>query len=369
MFILAISTIYTNYIANQLAQEERNRASIWATTMLRLNTSTTSNIEDDLNLDISYESEILQKMQHGIPIIIINEIGEISDSANFPEGADLEKELQKMKNSDIAPIEGVGYARYIYYRHSRLLTLLTYFPILQLIFFAVFAGIGYFLFSSARKSEQNLVWVGMAKETAHQLGTPISGIIGWIDHLKMMYPDEQDMIDVLDELGNDADRLNLIADRFSKIGSEPKLDPKNIYAELDDCRQYMQKRASRRVVFDFPSPDQNLTVNINSHLFAWVVENLLRNALDAMDGKGEISAKVTEESEYINIDISDTGKGIPTNKQKTVFEPGFTTKKRGWGLGLSLAKRIIESYHSGRIFVKRSVVGEGTTFSIKLPKG
>jgi len=190
--------------------------------------------------------------------------------------------------------------------------------------------------------KQNQVWVGMAKETAHQLGTPISGIIGWIDHLRMLKPEEEEVQEVLDELGNDVERLNLIADRFSKIGSEPKLTPINIYQELDACRNYMQRRASRKTVFDFPSPDKSLNVKINPPLFAWVVENLLRNALDAMDGKG---------------------------KFKTVFEPGFTTKKRGWGLGLSLAKRIIESYHSGRIFVKKSGIDQGTTFVIKLPKG
>ena len=161
----------------------------------------------------------------------------------------------------------------------------------------------------------------------------------------------------------------MIADRFSKIGSEPKLSAINIYQELEACRNYMQRRASRKTVFDFPDPNQELKAQINPPLFAWVIENLLRNALDAMDGKGKISARVMEEDRFVSIEISDTGKGIPANKHKTVFEPGFTTtKKRGWGLGLSLAKRIIESYHSGRIFVKKSGIGEGTTFAIKLPK-
>lgn len=362
MLILAISTIYTNYITTQLADEVRSKVDLYSKTFEKIKTMS---LEDD----VTYEYQVLESVSRDIPIILVNEKGRIHESINFPDGTDLEKALQKMKDGTIPPIESNGYARYIYYQHPRLLTLLTNFPVLQILFFGIFAGIGYLLFSSARKSEQNLVWVGMAKETAHQLGTPISGIVGWIDHLKIMYPDDEDLGDILDELGNDANRLNLIADRFSKIGSAPKLDPKNIYEELDECRQYMQKRASRRVEFDFPAPDKNLTVNINSHLFAWVIENLLRNALDAMEGKGKIAATVTEGPDFINIDISDTGKGIPSNKLKTVFEPGFTTKKRGWGLGLSLTKRIIESYHSGRIFVKKSVIGEGTTFTIKLPKG
>ena len=361
MVILAISTLYTNHIATKLAQGERDKADLWAKTVEEF-----QNTEADLNEDVSLAYEAIKNPE--MPIIMVNEKGKISQSSNFSENADLEVELKKMKNSGIQPIEGTGYARFIYYKHSRTLTLLTYFPILQIIFFSVFAGIGYLLFSSARRSEQNQVWVGMAKETAHQLGTPISGIIGWIDHLRVLKPEEEEVQEVLDELGNDVERLNLIADRFSKIGSEPKLSAINIYQELEACRNYMQRRASRKTVFDFPDPNQELKAQNNPPLFAWVIENLLRNALDAMDGKGKISARVMEEDRFVSIEISDTGKGIPANKHKTVFEPGFTTKKRGWGLGLSLAKRIIESYHSGRIFVKKSGIGEGTTFAIKLPK-
>jgi len=362
MIILAISTLYTNHIATKLAQGERDKADIWAKTMERMQDENA-----DLNEDVTLEVETIRSPD--LPIIMVNEKGKISESLNFSANADLDLELKKMKNSELQPIEGTGYARHTYYKHSSTLTLLTYFPILQILFFAVFAGIGYLLFSSARRSEQNQVWVGMAKETAHQLGTPISGIIGWIDHLRVLKPDEEEVQEVLDELGNDVERLNLIADRFSKIGSEPKLTSVNIYKELDECRNYMQRRASRKTVFDFPSPDQIINVKINPPLFAWVIENLLRNALDAMGGKGTISARVAEEDNFISIEISDTGKGIPSGKLKTVFEPGFTTKKRGWGLGLSLAKRIIESYHSGRIFVKKSSIDEGTTFAIKLPKG
>jgi len=362
MVILGISTLYTNHIATKLAQGERDKADLWAKTMEKF-----QDPNADLNEDVTLASEAIKHPD--MPIIMVNETGKITENLNFSESADLEAELKKMKNSGLKPIEGTGYARYTYYKHSPTLTLLTYFPIIQIIFFSIFAAIGYLLFSSARRSEQNQVWVGMAKETAHQLGTPISGIIGWIDHLRVLKPDEEEVQEVLDELGNDVERLNLIADRFSKIGSEPKLTSVNIYKELDECRNYMQRRASRKTVFDFPSPDQIINVKINPPLFAWVIENLLRNALDAMGGKGTISARVAEEDNFISIEISDTGKGIPSGKLKTVFEPGFTTKKRGWGLGLSLAKRIIESYHSGRIFVKKSSIDEGTTFAIKLPKG
>jgi len=249
------------------------------------------------------------------------------------------------------------------------LKMLTYFPFIQLALIAAFVAFGYFSFSSARQSEQNQVWVGMAKETAHQLGTPITAIVAWIEHLRMIHEGNEETAEVLDELNNDVSRLNLIADRFSKIGAIPELEKTNIYEELENMRKYMQRRAPRKMIFEFPGLEKEpLYAQLNAPLFNWVTENLLRNALDAMGGEGKISAKVTEGKGFINIDISDTGKGIPSNKLKTVFKPGYSTKKRGWGLGLSLAKRIIESYHSGRIFVKKSQLEEGTTFTIKLPK-
>ncbi|MEM6378083.1 MAG: HAMP domain-containing sensor histidine kinase, partial [Bacteroidota bacterium] len=268
------------------------------------------------------------------------------------------------------PFEVVNYGAEIYYKNPLILTQLQYFPIIQLLLIAFFIVFGYMTFSSARRAEQNRVWVGMAKETAHQLGTPISGIVAWIEHLRLLREDDEEVGEILDELGNDVKRLDLIADRFSKIGSEPKLETVNIFDELESSRAYMQRRAPRKVIFNFPDPHSNpLKVNINSHLFNWVIENLLRNALDAMGPKGSISAEVSEEANFVNIDLSDTGKGIPPSKFKAVFQPGFTTKKRGWGLGLSLAKRIVEEYHSGKIFVKKSEENIGTTFRIKLPKG
>ncbi|MEO0340201.1 MAG: HAMP domain-containing sensor histidine kinase, partial [Bacteroidota bacterium] len=277
--------------------------------------------------------------------------------------------LEYIKKNGPAPIKVNDVGSEIYYKYPAILTQLQYFPIIQLLLIAAFILFGYLTFSSSRRAEQNRVWAGMAKETAHQLGTPISGIIAWIEHLRAIKEGDEEVNDVLNELGKDVKRLELVADRFSKIGSAPKLEVVNIFAELELARAYMQRRAPRKVEFHFPDPSQSpLNVKVNSHLFNWVVENLLRNALDAMGPKGSITAEVAEDNQFVSIDFTDTGKGIPASKHKTVFQPGFTTKKRGWGLGLSLAKRIIEEYHSGKIFVKRSEENVGTTFTIKLPK-
>jgi len=306
-----------------------------------------------------------------IPVLLVGETGKVEEanSINFPEGADLEKELEKIKASGIEPIKGGdGYSKLAYYKQTRILTLLQYFPWIQAFLFLAFIGIGYIAFSIARKAEQDQVWVGMAKETAHQLGTPISAIIAWLENLKLMKSEDEETMEIVTELEHDVERLNLIADRFSKIGSTPKLETLSVAHQLAECRQYMEKRAPRKVSFEFPSENQGFMAKINPPLFNWVIENLIRNALDAMDGKGVIKATISEDNSHIIIDLSDTGSGIPPNKLKTVFEPGFTTKKRGWGLGLSLAKRIIESYHSGKIFVKSSVVNKGTTFTVRLIK-
>jgi Histidine kinase-, DNA gyrase B-, and HSP90-like ATPase len=270
----------------------------------------------------------------------------------------------------------------VYFDDSNSLKLLKYYPFFQFALIAFFIGFGYLIFSSTRESEQNQVWVGMAKETAHQLGTPIAAIMGWIEHLRMTHEGDEMTQEIVTELDNDVNRLSLVADRFSKIGSAPELVDVNMYEEIEGCRDYMQRRAPRKVKFDFPVletppsrndrnfvPQQYLGAKLNKHLFDWVVENLLRNALDAMeDGEGTITAKIYEEPNWVCVDITDTGKGIPKANFKTVFQPGFTTKKRGWGLGLSLAKRIIENYHGGKILVKDSELGKFTTFTIKLPK-
>jgi len=363
VIIIAISMVYTSYVADSLAKEERKNVEHWGLALTEVN----SGEDPEFNLH--------GKIMAGnttIPMILVGETGKIEGKKNF--GEDLEDddpillaELEKMIEAEVEPIQ-VG-AQKIYAKPSKLIQLLKYFPIVQIILIAAFIAFGYLGFSSARRGEQNRVWAGMAKETAHQLGTPISAIVGWIEHLKVMNEDSEDTQEVLKELSNDVKRLDLIADRFSKIGSDPTLVPINVYQQLEECRIYMQRRSPRKVKFDFPGLDHEpLMVHINGHLFDWVIENLLRNALDSMGGTGQISAKIYTEKQFINIDISDTGAGIPPSKFKTVFQPGYSTKKRGWGLGLSLAKRIIESYHSGRIFVNKSVLNQGTTFTIKLPR-
>ena len=365
--IVAISMLYTNYLTGKLADEERKKVSLYLRAMEDLSDT---DDEDAQFCDFTLHFQILQS-NTTIPVMVVNDRGGIDDFINIKGDTStlaLQKEVEKMKEEGFEPIEGFAYS--IYYKESTLLKQLRYFPLVQLILIAAFVGFGYMGFNSARRAEQNRVWVGMAKETAHQLGTPISAIVAWIEHLKMIREDDEETQEVLGELRNDVSRLELIADRFSKIGSAPKLEPVNVYEELDRCRVYMQRRASRKVAFDFPEPNgqPEKTVRINPHLFDWVVENLLRNALDAMESSGKISAEVYDDADYIYIDISDTGKGIPAGKHKTVFQPGYTTKKRGWGLGLSLAKRIVEEYHSGKIFVKRSEEGQGTTFTIQMPK-
>lgn len=367
--IVAISMVYTIYISQQLADGEKSKVELYKKVQESLNDP------KNLNKDISLETDLINSdILKNIPIIFVDEAGLIYGGANWGTSKDtnmvfLERKLAEIKASGRDPIEGEGYARYIYYEHTQLLKLLTYFPIIQVFLILVFVFIGYMAFSSAKKSEQNQVWIGMAKETAHQLGTPISAIMAWIEHLNDLVKTNPQGSEVINELKNDVNRLELIADRFSKIGSKPTLQRVNIIEELQKNKVYMQKRASRKLVFEFPSIDEKpIFVDINTHLFDWVIENLIRNALDAMDGNGRINCTVSQTENYINIDLTDSGKGIPNSKWKTVFQPGYTTKKRGWGLGLSLAKRIIESYHDGKIFVKHSSAEKGTTFTIQLPK-
>ena len=366
VLLLALSTVYTNYLADRLAEGERDKVKIFVNTLKVLRDTS----QESLNRDYRPETENLRLVLRDIPVILVDESGEITESYNFSKGTNLIQALASMKKQGLPPIEGEGYAAKIYYTYSRTLTLLTYFPYLQILLLLVFFVLAILGMSAVRRAEQNKVWVGMAKETAHQLGTPISAIIGWIEHLKNTLPDSEENTMVLSELEKDVGRLNLIADRFSKIGSDPELETHSVQKVLSEVVRYMEKRAPKRVAFYLnDSPEHaKLLVRINKHLFAWVVENLLRNALDAMQGEGQISINIKEEPKTIHIDVSDTGHGIPQNKFKTVFEPGYSTKKRGWGLGLSLAKRIIEDYHGGKIFVKESKPDDGTTFSVVLPK-
>lgn len=255
---------------------------------------------------------------------------------------------------------------YIYYQDSELLTIIKYFPLTQILIIAVFAAIAYLLFSFARKSEQNRVWAGMARETAHQIGTPLSSIMAWLELLKI---DETKIGQATNEIEKDVRRLNMITERFSKIGSDPTLERDNIIEILNNTISYLKPRSSRKVnyVLNY-SEFEKILIPINRALFSWVIENLCKNAIDAMSGRGTITIDLIKENKFIIIDISDTGKGITSTEQKVVFNPGYTSKKRGWGLGLTLAKRIISDYHKGKIFVKSSSVGKGTTFRIILKK-
>lgn len=369
LIIVAISTWYSTYMADRLAKVEQNSAGFLATAQ----DDFTSLDEEAFDYcDFTLHLQILEQTTT-IPMLIVNEKGTVDWGRNWgSEELDsdqdfLQTKLQEFIAAGVEPLE--GYGTKIYVGESRILNQLRYFPVIQFLLIGGFILFGYWGLNSARKAEQNRVWVGMAKETAHQLGTPISAIVAWIEHLKLMRGDDEETMEIAAELRNDVQRLELVADRFSKIGSAPKLEPINIYEELDLCREYMEKRAPRKVSFHFPEAGATpKIVHINPHLFDWVVENLLRNALDAMGGKGAISAHVYEDTSNVIIDIEDTGKGIPSSSHKRVFQPGFTTKKRGWGLGLSLAKRIIEEYHKGKIFVKKSEEGKGTVFTISLPK-
>ena len=360
--IVILSLLYTNYLTQKLAEGERNYVAIWGEAMQVIANS-------DENVDLTLPTRIING-NTTIPVILVNLQGHIDFNRNFGDDSDshLANQVNKMDKKGFQPIDIPGFGK-LYYQESNTLRLLRYFPFVQLVLISAFIAFGYLGFSSARRSEQNRVWVGMAKETAHQLGTPISGMVAWIEHLKTIRENDIDVHEILDELGNDVSRLELIAERFSKIGSVPSLDNVNIYQELENCRMYMQRRAPRKVHFHFPDPNTDpMLVRMNPPLFEWVVENLLRNALDSMDGHGSITVEVFNEDKTIAIEVTDTGKGIPLSKFKTVFQPGYTTKKRGWGLGLSLSKRIIEEYHSGKIFVKRSEENKGTTFCIKLQK-
>lgn len=286
------------------------------------------------------------------------------DSTQFATPELLRYKLQQMRNTN-APIEVIlpGQGRqFIFYEDSEVLRQLQMFPVFQLILIGVFLLAAYLIFSTFRKAEQNQVWVGMAKETAHQLGTPLSSLMAWSALLESQGVDPSNIV----ELNKDIDRLNTITDRFSKIGSVPELTEENVYELMQQSLDYLHSRVSDKVHFNIETEDKTLTAHFNTPLFGWVIENLVKNAVDAMEGTGSLTVKILKEKNKACIELTDTGKGIPKNQWKTVFQPGFTTKRRGWGLGLSLVKRIIEHYHEGKIYVKASEEGKGTTFRIEL---
>jgi signal transduction histidine kinase len=364
IIILVVTIVYSNYLANELEATEIKNGQLYQRALKELAEN------DDLDQNVELLSEIISSFP--LPNILVNETGDLAGH-NWGDKNDttlsfLAEKIQNYEELGASKLQGPsGYANTIYVFNSPTLTYIRYFPIVQMILISLFVLFAYFLFNASKRAEQSRVWAGMAKETAHQLGTPISAILGWIEHLKMTMEGNEEQQEILGELVRDVDRLELVADRFSKIGSAPALTKVDIYEEMIKCKNYMAKRSPRKVSFNFEEGDQPIFVMINQHLFDWVIENILRNALDAMDGKGIISSSVQLDDQTVVINISDTGKGIPNNKFQSVFKPGFSTKQRGWGLGLSLAKRIIENYHQGKIFVKNSKINEGTTFTIKLP--
>ncbi len=359
--IIIVSTLFTNKLAKSLALEEQKKIEIWAE-------ATRQFILADENTNIDFILSIIEG-NTTIPVIIVDEKDQLLHSRNVKEPTNNTDTFYKQKIADLkakreAIVVNLGNAKqYIYYDDSLLLKQLYCFPYIQLGVIVIFLLISFFAFSSTKNAEQNRVWVGLSKETAHQLGTPISSLLAWVDLLKARYADDK----LITEMSKDVNRLRIIAERFSKIGSAPDLNLVSLNDTLLNAVQYINNRSSQKVEIECHFNNENpVFVMLNVPLFEWVVENLCKNAIDAMDGIGRIDLYVNHKENDIVIDIQDTGKGIERNKFKTVFSPGFTTKKRGWGLGLSLAKRIIESYHNGKIYVKHSEIGKGTTFRIEL---
>jgi signal transduction histidine kinase len=353
---------YTNNLVEELAEQERSKVELWAR-----GTSYLANSPEDA--DLSFVFEVIRD-NTSIPIILTDGDDNIISVRNFDERLSEDSvylgeqlRLFKERNEPIV-IELYGGGRnLIYFDNSELFYRLKYYPYVSLGIVSLFILVAYIAFSVSRKAEQDQVWVGMAKETAHQLGTPLSSLIAWIEYLRMKDVDSA----TLDDMAKDVKRLETITERFSKIGSTPELVPHSIAAVLEESLDYMRSRSSKKVKYVLENKvEDNVKVPINTPLFAWVIENLCRNAMDAMEGAGIITVRLSREMDKVLIDVEDTGKGIPSGKFETVFQPGYTSKKRGWGLGLSLTRRIVEHYHGGRIWVLRSELGQGTTFRITL---
>lgn len=360
LIFMILPLFYSNYLAKKLSALELSKVKLFETTLIEI--TNTAN----LNEDVTYEMDILKNSIMDLQVVSINRNNEI-EFYNFPENTDTLKLLQELKTNGPPPVISDDYT--IYYRYPKILTWLSYFPLVQLFLLLLYAGIGYAVFNASRKEEQNRIWVGMAKETAHQLGTPISGMMGWIEHLRTNNLDAAEHDQVINEMEYDIQKLQQVADRFSKIGSKPELIITDLVPVLESSKNYIAARASRNIQFEIlQNQPAKFFAALNSNLFSWVIENLLRNSLDAMDQNGRIQFDLMEDGQWVYLDIKDTGKGIPNSQWKTIFKPGYTTKTRGWGLGLSLARRIIENYHQGKIYVKHSEPGKGTTISIQLPR-
>jgi signal transduction histidine kinase len=366
ILIVSGTILYSQYLARKIAREERQKVELWV--------EATKSLLDPNNQDTRLPFKII-KDNTDIPIIATDEKDNIIDFVNLDtvkakedkqyltnKLASLRSTNKPIEYSD--PIDSNKINRY-YYGHTKLLNEVRYYPIIQLCVVALFIAITFLSVRSNYRSVQNQVWAGMAKETAHQLGTPVSSLEGWVEMLREKPGNEK----IAQELEKDVNRLRLVSDRFGKIGSTPQLELIDLVGQINGMVDYMRKRATGKIVFTVNTHGEKIIpANISAPLFDWVIENLLKNALDAMEGKGAITVDIKDEVSTVTIDVTDTGKGISKQHIANVFKPGFTTKKRGWGLGLSLSRRIVEQYHKGEIFVKQSEAGKGTTFRIVLKK-
>lgn len=359
------SLTYTNNLVRDLSEQERQKIQLWAEATQQLISA------DYENSDLSFQLLVIQN-NNSVPVIQTDSSGRIItyrnlDSIKIANNSDYlyeQLELMKTENDSMVIDLGQNDRNYLYYRDSIFLRRLQYFPYVQLAVIVLFILVSYFAFSSSRNAEQNKVWVGLSKETAHQLGTPTSSLNAWVELLKQENPNSNTVL----ELEKDVMRLEKITERFSKIGSKPVLTLTNLYDVLQGSVNYLLTRSSNKINFVLQNADDDIQVPLNTALFEWVIENICKNAMDAMEGEGEVSIKIKDHTQIVYIDISDSGKGIPKSRFKTIFKPGYTTKQRGWGLGLSLSKRIIETYHEGKVFVLNSDLNKGTTLRIVLKK-
>lgn len=358
------SIFYTNLLVEELKERERRQIQLFAIALEYASVNTDA---------LSFINEEIIKQNNSIPVIIVDLEGNAIEYRNikFRKNADpddidkvIKKELEKMK-TEYEPIL-IEDSFLVYYRNSELLTSLKYYPYIQLAVILVFGALAYAVFNQSKIAEQNRVWAGLTKETAHQLGTPIASLMAWIDYLRNS-PVWEENKEVIKEMDKDVVKLRMVTERFSSIGSTPSIQPENVFSVVDEAITYLRPRISTKVEMKVNGYANNIDAMLNKPLFEWVIENLCKNAVDAMKGQGEISIDIIKESErYVFVDITDSGKGMEKSMYKKVFNPGFTTRQRGWGLGLTLAKRIIEGYHNGKIFVKNSELGKGTTFRIVL---
>lgn len=361
-FVIVSLILWNTYSFFQIfKQEERVKMQHWALSQKKINT-------DDLNADLELPLQIIQTAN--IPIIvtekdsIINQVN-IEDDI-LKDKTKLRAFLQRLKNQNDPIVMKIseGRTHNLYYGDSSLLNKLKYYPIALLFIIFLFGAVVYNFYKSTKMATQNKLWAGMAKETAHQIGTPLSSLIGWLEIMKADNVDET----TVSEIEKDINRLQTITERFSKIGSEPVLETKDIVEETRNSFDYLKSRFSKQVEFTFSAPKNPILVSINPALHSWTIENLMKNAIDAMKGRGKLKIMIEKEGQNIKINVIDSGKGIPKNQYRRVFEPGFTTKRRGWGLGLSLTKRIVEEYHNGKIKVAHSEIDKGTTMQILYKK-